>query len=46
MAGEIFDQRGNLEDEVAGVGVLHDLVGERELDAERVGIGDLVFGDA
>ncbi len=43
-AGEIFDEGGDFEDEIAGVGGLHDLAGEGELDVEGVGGGDFVFG--
>jgi hypothetical protein len=43
-AGEVFDEGGDFEDEVAGVGGLHDLAGEGEFDVEGVGVGDFVFG--
>jgi hypothetical protein len=43
-AGEVSDQRGDFEDEIAGAGVLQGFAIDGELDVEGVGIGDFVGG--
>src|SRR5580704_1356679 len=43
--GEIFDERGDFENELTGVGVLEDFAVDGEADIEDVGIGDFVGGD-
>ena len=43
--GDVFDEVRDLEDELAGVGVLQDFAVDGEADVERVRVGDFVGGD-
>src|SRR5271157_5604096 len=40
--GDIFDQRGDLEDQFAGIRVLQNFAVDGEADGERVRVGDFI----